>query len=209
MKSIIEMKFYVFYISVFLTLFGFGLHAQGSLSSKRVNKWYVPDFATLQYAGSTGFISVGGGYSIFKNKANMDILFGYVPVFAGGLPIETISLKFTGAVWRVPVNNRVGLNPLSIGTFFCYTPGREYSSELPSWYPTGYYWWSEAIRVNIFIGGGGDITLINSRRISKLNFYYELGTNEIKLVSYIQNTKVLTLGDILHAGIGMRIHFKK
>jgi hypothetical protein len=48
-------------------------------------KFLVPDEAILQYAGSIGYLSVGGGYKLFKNeRGNLDFLYGYVPASAGG-----------------------------------------------------------------------------------------------------------------------------
>lgn len=171
------------------------------------DRWYVPDFAVLQYAGSIGFLSAGAGYTVFRDKANVDVLVGFVPASMGGL--ETITLKFTSMPWKIRLNPSVTLRPLTIGTYFCYTPGREYSSNLPSWYPDGYYWWSEAVRVNLFIGGSANLTTDRIKHIRKAELYYEVGTNEIKLVSYVQNTGYLSAWKILHLGIGVRAYFSK
>ncbi len=183
--------------------------AQDTVSHTRKPGWYVPDFATLQYAGSIGMFAGGGGYSIFHDKATVELLFGFVPGSVGNAPLETITLKFTAAPWKVRFNQGITWQPLTMGTYFCYTPGREFSSDLPSWYPDGYYWWSEAVRVNIFIGGSASIRTDRLRHISRLDLYYELGTNEIKLVSYVQNPDYLSVGKIIHAGVGLRVHFRK
>jgi hypothetical protein len=172
--------------------------------------WYIPDTGVLQYAGSIGFFSAGAGYSIFRDRAHVDLLFGVVPgTYGGGSAIETITLKFTAAPWKIPVGTDVMIHPFSIGTAFCYTPGREYSSDLPSWYPDGYYWWSEAIRVNVFLGGNVSMLYNRWRFMKQADLYYEVGTNEIKLVSYIQNTGYLSFGKIIHLGVGVRVHFAK
>jgi hypothetical protein len=170
-------------------------------------KWFVPDFITAQYAGSIGFVSGGTGYTIFREKAAVELLVGVVPGFVDSAPLETITLKFTGSVINIKLSERFSVTPLTAGVFFCYTPGREYSSDLPSWYPDGYYWWSEAVRVNIFVGGHVDVFTNRLGRPRQLRGYYEIGTNEIKLVSYVQNTDALTLWNILHAGIGVRYFF--
>jgi hypothetical protein len=181
--------------------------AQDSLEVKAKRKWYVPDFLALQYAGSIGFLSAGAGYDIFRHKANVDVLVGYLPASIGGETLETITLKFTAAPVKVKITPKVTAYPFTIGTYFCYTPGSRYSSDLPSWYPSGYYWWSEAIRVNLFIGGNVRFASDPIKQGSKASFYYEVGTNEIKMVSYIQNRSALNIWSILHAGIGVRYHF--
>jgi hypothetical protein len=45
--------------------------------------------------------------------------------------------------------------------------------------------------------------------LRQADLYYEVGTNEIKLVSYIQNSGYLSVGKIIHVGIGVRAHFAK
>jgi hypothetical protein len=193
--------------AAFVLVAGPSAQAQDSLQSSS-RKWYVPDVAVVQYAGSIGFLSVGGGYSILHDKAYVDLLFGYVlPSQAGGESLETLTLKFTAAPWKLQPNARTEIRPLTMGTFFNYTMGRQYSSDLPGWYPSGYYWWSEAVRVNIFIGGSVSRTTPRWKGVKRASLYYELGTNEIKLVSYIQNTGYLNIWQILHAGIGVRAHF--
>lgn len=173
-----------------------------------VVKWYVPDFVTAQYAGSIGVVSAGVGYEILKHKANADLLFGYVPSsLAGERPLRTVTLKFTAEPTKIRLSKRTDIHPLTIGTYFSYTFGREFSSDLPSWYPTGYYWWSEAVRVNLFIGGNVRMASNRIKSGSRITAYYEIGTNEIKLVSYAQNKSALNIWSILHAGIGVKYHF--
>jgi hypothetical protein len=171
-------------------------------------KWFVPDYLAAQYAGSIGFASAGAGYSIFHNKANVDLLIGVVPRFTGSEPLETATIKFTGSIIRVPLNDKVTLTPLTAGVYFTYTFGKEFSHDLPGWYPDGYYWWSEAVRVNVFIGGNVTATSNRSRGPRKVSAYYEIGTNEIKLVSLIQNHDTLNFWKILHAGVGVRYFFR-
>lgn len=196
------MKRFYFLLLPFLYVLPFTLSAQDSVSTRPSYRWYVPDAVVLQYAGSIGFLSGGAGYNILHKKATVDILFGFLPRSLGGDDIETITLKFTAAPWKIRAGKQTTIYPATIGTFFTYTMGGRYSSDLPSWYPDGYYWWSEAVRVNIFIGG----KVRHKIRESIWEGYYEVGTNELKLVSYAQNSGYLTVWDILHAGVGVRFY---
>ncbi|HEY5824064.1 MAG TPA: hypothetical protein VIT44_06860 [Cyclobacteriaceae bacterium] len=204
------MKRYIFNINWAFTLlalitFVSRLEAQ---QASTVRKWFVPDHVVVQYAGSIGFISGGAGYDLFKTKnANLDFLFGHVPRFTGSKAINSITLKFNALPIRVVINERTTLYPLTAGAYICYTPGNAYTSRLPSWYPDGYYWWSEAIRANLFIGGSVNFSLQGMKEKSRLTAYYELGTNEIKLVSYVQNLHELSIWNIVHGGFGFRYHF--
>jgi hypothetical protein len=199
-----------FFIVLLMLVVANATQGQDNAAVRKSARWYIPDAGVLQYAGSIGFFSVGAGYSVFRDRAHVDLLFGVVPgTYAGGSAIETITLKFTATPWKIPVGTDVMIHPFSIGTFFCYTPGREYSSDLPSWYPDGYYWWSEAIRVNVFLGGNVSVRYNRWRFMRQADLYYEVGTNEIKLVSYIQNTGYLSFGKIIHLGVGLRVHIAK
>lgn len=188
-----------------ITCMGSTSWAQNDLPDQR--KWFVPDFVVSQYAGSIGFLSVGAGYDVFKNKAKLDLLVGYIPAFTGSLPLETATLKLTMQILKKALNRHLTITPLTTGTYFCYTPGLEFSSDLPSWYPDGYYWWSEAIRVNLFLGGDIKFTAARWKSGRWISCYYEIGTNEIKLVSYVQNGNALNIWTILHVGVGVRYHF--
>jgi hypothetical protein len=137
------------------------------------------------------------------------LLVGYVPAFTGSKTLETVTVKFTVSPFEIPINKSVTLFPLTSGVYFSYTPGEEYSSTLPSWYPDGYYWWSEAIRTNIFIGVAARVAGNRIKAGSFVTPYFEMGTNEIKLVSYAQNLRALDIWNILHFGIGVRYHFAK
>src|SRR5262245_59740748 len=125
---------------IFTGLFFFVISSALDAQELNSRKWFVPDFLTAQYAGSIGFISAGAGYSIFHDKADVDLLVGVVSRFTGSKRLETITLKFTGSIIKARLNERITLTPLTAGVYFCYTPGREFSSDLPSWYPNGYYW---------------------------------------------------------------------
>lgn len=200
------MKRYILYS--ILLVFACGIRSSFAQTPEHRDRWYIPDFVVAQYAGSIGFVSAGGGYDIFSKKGSLDFLFGVVPGFTGSTALETFTFKFNAMPIRIRVNPDVEIHPLNTGVYFCYTFGKEYSSDLPGWYPDGYYWWSEAVRVNLFIGGDVRFVTHAFRKPKKFTAYYEIGTNEIKLVSYIQNKHALNIWNILHAGVGVRYMFK-
>jgi hypothetical protein len=191
-------------VSIWFCLSG-SLNAQDKAVKER--KWYVPDYISAQYAGSIGVAAAGIGYDVLKGKGNIDILVGYLPGFTGSKSHETTTLKFTFKPFTTELNSFISLYPLNTGAYLCYTYGLEFYTTLPSWYPDGYYWWSESIRLNIFIGGGAKITMKGKAARKSLTPYYEIGTNELKLISYVKNASTLPLWEILHVGIGVRYHF--
>ncbi len=167
--------------------------------------WYVPDHATVQYAGSMGMFSAGVGYANRQDRSHIDLFMGFVPqkYSYNGLGVATI--KFTQFVWRSrEIDNRWSYTPLTAGVFLTYTFGKHF--QWPEHYPSGYYWWSESLRPNIFLGGNLRYAR-DSKSVKRLALYYEIGTNELKLTSYLLNTSALSFWGVLHAGVGIKASF--
>jgi hypothetical protein len=170
------------------------------------HKAFIPYHAAIQYAGSMGMFSAGVGYASKADRTHFDIFLGYVPSFYSSDDLYVITTKITHAFWGThPINERWQYTPFTAGLFLTYTIGKNF--QWPARYPDGYYWWSESLRPNIFIGGNIQYLLHHTIKLRKFTLYYELGTNELKLVSYIKNTSALSVGDILHAGVGMKVTF--
>lgn len=188
-------------VTVLLFLSTLSLFAQRSLD----RKWYVPDHAKAQFAGSMGMASAGVGYSLFRNRADLDVYAGFLPERYSSDELFIFTLKYTQLVVKpVAVNYRISFTPLTAGIYVTYSKGEKFTTKLPNHYPMGYYWWSETIRPNIFIGGN---VAYKTKADKSISVYYELGTNELKAVSYALNTEYLSPWDILHLGLGIKFAF--
>jgi hypothetical protein len=192
----------IFFLCCFATMRG-----QDSVSVQNKH-WYAPDYVKVQFAGSMGIFSGGAGYAIFNNKTDLDVYAGYLPHKFSGDELFILTLKITQPLWRIKKMGDWTITPLTTGIYVTYTFGERFSTDLPEWYPSGYYWWKESLRPNIFIGGNAMYKVKNHNLFSSIGFYYDLGTNDLKLVSYAQNTHYLTVWDILHIGIGVKAVFK-
>lgn len=168
----------------------------------------LPDYAKVQFAGSMGMFSAGVGYHLFKEKFELDLMAGFLPQAYSRDELQVITLRVSSRIWQLRSMGDWTITPLTAGLFVTYTHGGKFSSALPRHYPDGYYWWSEAVRPNIFIGGRVTKRFTNNESLPKLTFYYEIGTNELKLVSYALNTETLSPFQILHAGVGVKLHFE-
>lgn len=168
----------------------------------------MPDFQTFQVAGSIGYMSVGVGNSIMKEKARVSLHYGIMPVDKGGqFHIATAKFFYSPLQWKYRRN--VQINPLDVGAFVSYHFGSAFSS---SWsgqrYPRGYYWWRTAWRFHA--GIENSITLIPNRSIFRsVTIFSELNTNELYAVSYFQNMESLSLRDIMKLGLGVRVRLRK
>jgi hypothetical protein len=167
--------------------------------SKGIRK-LIPHHASLQFAGGIGFLSAGIGYDSKNKRLQGDFYYGYVPEKLGGITIHSVTGKFTWAALSHKLSNTMRWHLLTTGILFNYAFGKQYFLFDPDNYPFSYYRFPTAMHIGLFAGGGFFYR--------KTQLYYELGTTDKELVSYINNTQSLTLGDIINLGIGMRIWFK-
>jgi hypothetical protein len=170
-------------------------------------KKLIPDFVNIQYAGSTGWASVGMGYEMFNQRLRAGLQYGFVPPEKGG-ELHMVS----ASVFYRPASIRIGkqwhLNPLDLGVKGSYQFGKNYFFELPSRYPPNYYWWKPALRLHLATETSVRFDLPHNTAVRSVSAYMELNTNDLYLVSYVLNNNSLGLGNIVKAGVGIRVNFK-
>jgi hypothetical protein len=190
-----------------LFLFQLSASAQTEQFAEKGRKWFMPDHLKMEFAGNIGFISGGPGY-ISRNKTlETDVLFGFLPKKYGGDALITLTSKVTYSPWRIPLKNTYHIVPLSVGFYLSHTFGPQFDSQWPEYYPQGYYWWATAVRPGAYIGGkaGRKISINNKKR--DFEAYYELGTYDLILISYVQNTGFLKPSDIVNLAFGIKLGF--
>jgi hypothetical protein len=172
--------------------------AIGLAQAKGLQK-LVPHHATLQFAGGIGFLSAGLGYDSKNKRLQGDFYYGYVPESVGGVTIHSVTGKLTWAPLSHQLSSSTRWHLLTTGILLNYAFGKQYFLFAPENYPYSYYGFPTAMHVGLFAGGGF--------LYKRTQLYYELGTTDKELVSYINNTGSLAFGDILNLGIGMRYCF--
>ena len=183
---------------------GLGLHADNP------HRWYRPTHLQLQTGGGLGMVAAGAGYDLNKKKnLELDILLGYVSKYYGGSTLTLASAKAMYSPWRVPLSDKLELLPLTAGLYFSYTHGT-INDELPGQYSRDYYWFSTDTRYGPLLGSrlsflGPPIAATGQAR--RISAYYELGTNDLYIASYIGNTSALSIGDILTLALGVKVDF--
>lgn len=184
-------------------VFLFCLGSTMNMAQEGKRHWIIPDHITAQFAGSMGLFAAGFGYASPNDKSYLDLMMGYVPERYSYNQLGVASIKFAQVFWRSDLLKQPwNLTPVVGGIYITYTFGKNF--HWPEHYPKGYYWWSESVRPNIFIGGNISKKIKEGSRVM---FYYEVGTNELKLTSYLLNRETLSLTDMLHAGLGIRYSF--
>jgi|GEM_PF-1559369 len=172
--------------------------------------WYRPRHLVAQVAGGMGMLSLGAGYEYARNRVETDILLGYVPRKYAGSTLTMATLKMLYSPFRVGINDNVQLLPVTIGAYFSYTHGT-LNDELKGQYSSDYYWFSTDTRYGPLLGSrltyiGAPVAATGQPR--KISFYYELGSNDLYIASYLNNRNGgLTIGQLLTLGLGVKADF--
>ena len=182
----------------------FGQVSQNSDSTRY--KQFLPDYVKLQFAGGIGFVSLGVGYTFFKQKLEVSYFYGYVPKFVSTDDLHSVSLQLTAKLLRFKVNKTVELMPLNFGWFIHHTFGSEYWIKLPSNYPEKYYWWSPGRNSGVFLGGEIKTKLLSNKTpASGTAFYIRVGSRGLYIASKFGNSSI-PLSDIIEFGFGVAVY---
>lgn len=171
--------------------------------------WYRPTHLIGQTAGGMGMVALGAGYDFWRTRGEVDLLVGLVPKKYAGSTLSVGTAKFLYSPYTVPLGETLQLRPLTVGVYLSYTHGT-INDEDRGQYTKGYYWFSSDTRFGPLLGGRltyfrpGTSQRTLGQRISA---YYELGTNDLYLVSYYLNTKALSPADLLTLGLGLKVDF--
>ncbi len=173
-------------------------------------KWFRPDYLVLQTGGGLGMMAAGAGYAFGRNRLETDVLLGYVPRHYAGSTLSLASLKFQYSPFRLPIGGKVQVLPLTVGAYFSYTHGT-INDELKGQYASDYYWFSTDTRYGLLAGGrltylAAPVAATGQPR--KLSLYYELGSNDLYLASYLNNRNGgLGFGQLLTLALGVKADF--
>jgi hypothetical protein len=165
-------------------------------------KFYIP----IQYAGSIGLFSVGGGATFAHEKLDVGLMYGFLPKSSGG-PVHTATIKLAYSPFHLRLNPGFSATPITAGAFFAQHFNNFLSTSWDAKYPKGYYWWPRNFRQHIFLRTAIAIHP-GMERIDKFNLYLEMNTNDLYLYSYLPNTQGIRLYDILFFGLGMQIFLR-
>lgn len=169
-------------------------------------KKFLPDYVKMQFAGGIGFVSMGVGYTFFKEKLEVSYFYGYVPKLVSIDDLHSVSLQLTAKLIRLKVNNNIEIFPFNFGWFIHHTFGSEYWIKLPAHYPDEYYWWSPGRNAGVFIGGEVKTKLLsNKTSASGTAFYVRVGSRGLYIESKFGNSSI-PLSDIIEFGFGVAVY---
>ena len=173
--------------------------------------WFRPRHVVVQTGGGLGMVAAGTGYEFWNKRTEADVLLGFVPGrYASGSSLVVISAKamYSPPAWTLPLGKAWEVRPFTVGAYVSHTRGNPNDGKRGQ-YPEGYYWFSTNTRVGPLLGSR--LTHVLPAKASEnprsLSFYYELSTNDLYLISYVQNTRGLGLNDIAVLSLGVKVDF--
>lgn len=202
-----QLKKYFFRLAGAMFIFFLLLTAETLSAQKKIFQMISPDHLKIQYAGGTGLVAVGIGYSNRNQKLEVDLYYGYLPESIGGVRIHSLSTKF---IW-IPVNSisrkKYVLEPLMTGLIVNYSFGKQYFNFDPPNYPYRYYSFPTAIHSAIFLGSRIGSDFPPNTFVRRLSFYYEILSFDREIISMVSNPKSLNITDIFTLSLGVKVNF--
>lgn len=173
-------------------------------SKSKVYSKFLPDYVKVQFAGGTGFLTAGLGYTFPVRKLDISLMYGYVPAFVSVDDLHIVTLQLAAALLRFKVNKNIEILPLNIGFNINHTFGKEYWIKLPCHYPDSYYDWSPGLASGIFWDLEIKTKLLRSGNPSSgTAFFFHTGTKGLYIISKYGNSSI-PLNDILEFGAGVK-----
>ncbi len=201
----IKKVFIIILFCSFTNLFAKESKETKEAKESKKKSWYVPDYASLQFAGNIGYISVGVGYELFDDIWYGEILYGYVPEsISKAESIHLITLKNTFPIFTKEIGKNLTISPIA-GLGITYDVGSDTFTTLPSRFPKEYYI-SNAIHFTIFGGIKIHKDFTNVKLFQGMDFYAELGTVESYLWYAITSSEV-SFSDAFSTAIGVKFYF--
>jgi hypothetical protein len=148
--------------------------SEWEILEEKKRAWYKPDYTKLQYAGNIGFMSIGAGYTWWREVAQTDLIYGYVPESKGNATIHTFTLKNTFGLYKFNLFNTYNISPI-LGFSVSFEPGQNSFGRLPEKYPDGYYGRS-CFYACLNLGLKTKFEFSEDRHFSSMEIYSELNT---------------------------------
>ncbi|MGM1430446.1 hypothetical protein ACS126_14395 [Sphingobacterium lactis] len=179
-------------------------------SLKQSGLSFIPSNYMVQHAGSIGVVALGIGWDYGrKDQWSTDFLVGFVPKYDTDRIKTTLTLRQTYTPFQVKINEQIDYHPLRTGLYVSTTVGKQFWFSAPDKYPSNYYTFSTKLRFNAFVGQDFTYSFPSGTSYFEgVKFYYDLHTNDLYLISRIQN-RYLSLRDYLGLSLGVKLQIRR
>jgi hypothetical protein len=162
----------------------------------------APDFLRLQFAGGSGFLSLGAGYSWWNGKVEAEAAYGFAPEAVAGIDLHILSQKNTLSPGRIRLAGPLFLDPFMTGFAANFAQGPRYEVLLPPhqrdyYWPDGlYFWYFAAAKLTYEL---------ENASIRSVAAALEAGTFNQYLRAYF-SSEYVSIADILSLAISLRLY---
>ena len=117
--AVTHMKKFGFNLKYILLMYSFVCALQGMARTPKHKAW-IPNVATVQYAGNIGQFSIGAGWTYSKDRWMTEALFGRIPRFNTGQTKYTLTIRQTYTPWtlNLPLASSKG-DAWTFSPFYC------------------------------------------------------------------------------------------
>ena len=166
-----------------------------------------PKTFDYHFAGGMGNSAFGVGWQYGKrDQVSTDVLIGFLTANSADDFRFTLTVKETYIPWSIRFCDQWSFEPLGCGIYFTTVSGEDFWGQEPNKYPNKYYGLSSRMRVSIFLSQGFTFYTKN-RKFPGISGFYELGTNDLYLVSRATN-KYIKPKDYLRFSFGLKLMFR-
>ncbi|MDH6354869.1 hypothetical protein M2132_001202 [Dysgonomonas sp. PH5-45] len=169
----------------------------------------IPAYSKIQYAGGMGLLSFGTGWDYGKNNQwETDVFMGFLPKYSTSDFKVTFTLKQNFIPWKKPLGHNLSVDPLACGMYVTTILNDDFWTSEPDKYPNDYYSFSSKLRFNLYVGQRLTYKIPSQKRFfaETVTLFYELGTNELYIISAAGNS-YLKPTDYIKLSLGMKFLF--
>lgn len=165
-------------------------------------RWFFPNHAKIQYAGSVGFLSLGAGYRLWE-KYEATLSYGLLNDFLGSsdVTVHTISLKNSFFLTQKPWFNHFWPKA---GLMINWGNTNNTFRRLPPHYPESYYFQNK-VHVAPFWGGEW-YQPMKDKHLTGWGLYFEFSALDAYLLEAIR-TEYVTMLDVWSLALGITFYF--
>lgn len=189
------------------TLLGQKIFAQEpSADSTLPDRWYLPHYVPLQFAGNIGFFSTGLGYTSNHDNYHLNLLYGYVPASVGKKNIHAITAKNIFPLTRFALQGSQTLIPY-LGIGLSVEIGGNSFFRMPSNFPESYYDFPKNVHVIAYGGARLQHLFSEKAALRGLEFYGEAGTIDL-YVWYKAISNQIKFNQVFSVALGVNFLLK-
>lgn len=173
-------------------------------------RWYVPSHATVQTGGYLGALTLGGGYSAWREVLDVSAYYGWVPAVLGGIDLHSLGLRVGLRVRGECLTSDWNWVYLSsaLGAVFALGGGEGFFLRVPSRYGDEQYYRRTGVRALLTIGTELQHREARGSAFAAQAVFVELTTLDEYLRLWVKSPQAEPLWSTFSTSFGYRLRFR-